>query len=124
MYVVKGSTCKQLPNITRKFDQDDIVDFDYMYLLPGSAINVTVKQLDSLENIEIWILQSIANYINIMRRSSLSCDHPPDKTWCYRANEYAGQPLPPFNVNTADYYFLFVIILLPTDYTIILTILS
>ena len=107
MYVVKGSTCKQLPNITRKFDQDDIVDFEFMYLLPGSAINITVKQRDSLENIEIWILQSIANYNN-MRRSSLSCDHPPDKTWCYRANEYAGQPLPPFNVNTADYYFLFV----------------
>ena len=80
-------------------------------LLPGSAINITVKQLDnqSLENIEIWILQSIANYNNIMRRSSLSCDHSPgDKTWCYRADEYAGQPLPPFNVNTSDYYFLYV----------------
>ena len=75
MYVVKGSTCKQLPMITQELDQDVIDHVYYMYLLPGSAINITVKQCDSLENIEIWILQSIANYNN-MRRSSLSCDPP------------------------------------------------
>ena len=103
MYVVKGSVCEQLPKIHQELDQDGIADPIFIYLLPGSAINITVKQRDNLENVEIWILQSIANY---MRRSSLSCDHPLDRTWCYRANEYAGQPLPPFTVNTADYYFL------------------
>ena len=103
MYVVKGSTCKQLPTITQELDQDVIDHVYYMYLLPGSTINITVKQRDNHENVEIWILQSIANY---MRCSSLSCDHPLDKTWCYRANEYAGQSLPPFTVNTEDYYFL------------------
>ena len=115
MFVVGSSTCEELPKTVQEFDQNGIGDPIFIYLLPGSSINITIKPRDNLENVEIWILQSIAKY---NRRSSLlstsQCDNPPDKTWCYKATEYAGQPLPFFNVNESDYYFLLVNTPLPT----------
>lgn len=101
LYIVRNSTCDLLPTMG-----STTYMLTYLYLLPDSYYNVTIRQEVDLDGIFLWIVKSADRYDSLT--SSHICSNISETERCYMlGNGFAGVTLPLYEVSSPDYYFIF-----------------
>lgn len=74
----------------------------YLYLLPGSIVNITVHDVVNDSELQVWSFNAEGWLHN--NDPGLSCDSPPSGSNCFYARKFAGQTLT-HEIDKADFYF-------------------
>lgn len=111
LVVIDGADCDQLPTTSENGNASTHLPY-FLYLLPGSVLNVTLFETAPEDN-ELWIIKSIETF-NLFNSDGFGsspvplfqCGDQRQDAQCYRVADFKGQDLPPYVVSSADYYFV------------------
>ena len=105
--VVDGANCDTLQEYTTESVYCDPfqkrIFSTYIYLLPGSLINIYIPGSVDFQNLEIWIYTTATSFFINKSTTNTDCNSPPKDAICYRANNHSGQNIT-YKVQTAEYY--------------------
>ena len=109
--VITGAGCDQLPITSEVGNISTSLPF-FLYLLPGSVLNVTISETAD-DDSELWIIKSIETFLLFKDNGdssspfpSFQCERQRQDAQCYKVADFRGQDLPSYVVSTADYYFM------------------
>ena len=101
--IIEGAECHDLPmNVIEHTVPLPLLY--YLYLLPGSVVNITIEDTVIDSELQVWILNSEGWLQTDLGRNLGSCDDPPTGSSCFLAQNFTGQTIK-HEIEKADFYF-------------------